>query len=165
MPGNSFQFQPVNNLPWYVYYNLSAVISVATDGSAGFGLNTLIETWADGLTFQINAATVVDYNGQKIFDQNHTFYNLSQNPIIDASHNFWDANQLKILDNNHLVYDTDGNGAVQFANGITYTINPIQFNGGTKSSDGSAGISTTITTASLVGKTITIKNGLIVGFA
>lgn len=36
---------------------------------------------------------------------------------------------------------------------------------GYRSSDNSAGISTTITTASLVGKTITIKNGLITGFA
>ena len=36
---------------------------------------------------------------------------------------------------------------------------------GFKSNDGSAGITTTITTASLVGKTITIKNGLITGFA
>lgn len=34
-----------------------------------------------------------------------------------------------------------------------------------KSSDGSAGISTTVTTASLVGKTITIKDGIITGFA
>jgi hypothetical protein len=33
------------------------------------------------------------------------------------------------------------------------------------SSDGSAGISTTVTTASLVGNTITIKDGLITGFA
>jgi hypothetical protein len=33
------------------------------------------------------------------------------------------------------------------------------------SSDGSAGISTTITTASLVGKTVTVKDGLITGFA
>lgn len=32
-------------------------------------------------------------------------------------------------------------------------------------SDDSVGISTTITTASLVGKTITVKDGLIVGFA
>ena len=31
--------------------------------------------------------------------------------------------------------------------------------------DGSAGISTTITTAGLVGKTITVKDGLITGFA
>ena len=36
---------------------------------------------------------------------------------------------------------------------------------GFRSSDGSAGISTTITSASLVGKTITIKNGLITSFA
>ncbi len=33
-----------------------------------------------------------------------------------------------------------------------------------QSSDGSNGITTTVTTASLVGKTITIKDGLIVGF-
>lgn len=31
--------------------------------------------------------------------------------------------------------------------------------------DGSPGISTTVTTASLVGKTITVKNGLITGFS
>lgn len=37
--------------------------------------------------------------------------------------------------------------------------------GGYLSSDGSAGITTTVTTASLVGKTITIKDGLITGFA
>lgn len=37
--------------------------------------------------------------------------------------------------------------------------------GGYLSSDGSAGITTTVTTASLVGKTITIKDGIITGFA
>lgn len=37
--------------------------------------------------------------------------------------------------------------------------------GGFISSDGSAGITTTVTTASLVGKTITIKDGIITGFA
>jgi hypothetical protein len=37
--------------------------------------------------------------------------------------------------------------------------------GGYISSDGSTGITTTITTASLVGKTITIKDGIITGFA
>ena len=37
--------------------------------------------------------------------------------------------------------------------------------GGFKSSDGSAGITGTFTTASLVGKTVTFKNGLITGFA
>ena len=36
---------------------------------------------------------------------------------------------------------------------------------GYKSSDGSAGITTTVTTASLVGKTITIKNGIITSFS
>jgi len=34
-----------------------------------------------------------------------------------------------------------------------------------KSGDGSSGISTTITTASLVGKTITVKDGIIVDFS
>lgn len=34
-----------------------------------------------------------------------------------------------------------------------------------KAADGSTGISTTITTSTLVGKTITVKNGLITGFA
>ena len=34
-----------------------------------------------------------------------------------------------------------------------------------RASDGSVGITTTITTASLVGKTITIKNGIITSFA
>jgi hypothetical protein len=37
--------------------------------------------------------------------------------------------------------------------------------GGYKSSDGSAGITGTMTTASLVGKTLTFKDGLVVGFA
>lgn len=36
---------------------------------------------------------------------------------------------------------------------------------GFQSSDGSTGLNTTITTASLVGKTITVKDGLITGFA
>ena len=37
--------------------------------------------------------------------------------------------------------------------------------GGYISSDNSTGITTTVTTASLVGKTITIKDGIITGFA
>lgn len=41
----------------------------------------------------------------------------------------------------------------------------IEASGGYKSSDGSAGISTTITTGSLAGKTITVKDGLIVDFS
>ena len=36
---------------------------------------------------------------------------------------------------------------------------------GYQSADSSAGISTTVTTSSLAGKTITIKNGLITAFA
>ncbi len=57
-----------------------------------------------------------------------------------------------------LLKDSDGITEVAF--------DPIlKVAGGTKSSDGSPGISTTIDTAGLVGKTITVKDGLITGFA
>ncbi len=48
--------------------------------------------------------------------------------------------------------------------GILNVLSTIQGTG-YQSSDGSAGLSTTITTTSLTGKTITVKNGLITGFA
>ena len=56
--------------------------------------------------------------------------------------------------------------APQLTGAVTYTgtLRPTTA-GGYLSSDSSAGISTTITTGSLVGKTITIKDGLITGFA
>jgi hypothetical protein len=49
--------------------------------------------------------------------------------------------------------------------GTTLDVNGTIHATGYQSSDSSAGISTTVTTASLVGKTITIKNGLITAFA
>lgn len=45
------------------------------------------------------------------------------------------------------------------------TVGTLTPTGGYNAVDGSAGISTTITSASLAGKTITVKNGLITGFA
>jgi hypothetical protein len=53
-----------------------------------------------------------------------------------------------------------------FIGAVTYTgtLRPTTA-GGYLSSDSSPGISTTITTGSLVGKTITVKDGLITGFA
>lgn len=47
---------------------------------------------------------------------------------------------------------------------VNFAHSPIKATG-YKSSDGSDGISTTITSANLVGKTITVKNGIITGFA
>lgn len=44
------------------------------------------------------------------------------------------------------------------------TVGTLTPTGGYNAVDGSAGISTTITTASLAGKTITVKNGIITGF-
>ncbi len=51
--------------------------------------------------------------------------------------------------------------------GVQFTFTaPLQVAlAGLLSSDGSVGISTTITSASLVGKTVTIKDGIITGFA
>jgi len=56
--------------------------------------------------------------------------------------------------------------AAQLTGAVTFTgtIQPTTA-GGYKSSDGSTGYTGTVTTASLVGKTITIKDGLIVSFA
>jgi hypothetical protein len=53
-----------------------------------------------------------------------------------------------------------------FTGAVTYTgtLRPTTA-GGYLAQDTSPGISTTITTASLVGKTITVKDGLITGFA
>ena len=56
--------------------------------------------------------------------------------------------------------------AAQFTGATTFTgtLQPTTA-GGYKSSDGSVGYTGTVTTASLVGKTITIKDGLIVSFS
>ena len=48
---------------------------------------------------------------------------------------------------------------------LTATTVKVTSAGGYISSDGSTGITTTVTTASLVGKTLTIKDGIITGFA
>ena len=48
---------------------------------------------------------------------------------------------------------------------VTATTVKVTSAGGYISSDNSTGITTTVTTASLVGKTITIKDGIITGFA
>lgn len=71
--------------------------------------------------------------------------------------------------NGFLDYNTDEYGiAMGDSEGfMSYDItNGLRIRGTSfSSSDGSPGISTTITTASLVGKTITVKDGLITGFA
>lgn len=54
--------------------------------------------------------------------------------------------------------------AFNFTGNVTFQ-NAIQASGGYKAADTSAGISTTITTSTLVGKTITVKNGIITAFA
>lgn len=64
---------------------------------------------------------------------------------------------------NQLIWGGDTNLYRNGANALR-TDDTFQ-SGGYISSDGSAGINTTITTASLVGKTITVKNGIITGFA
>jgi len=77
----------------------------------------------------------------------------------------------RIGPNNH-GYAVSGVNVISIAStGIALTV-PIQAStvkataaGGYISSDNSTGITTTITTASLVGKTITIKDGLITSFA
>lgn len=53
------------------------------------------------------------------------------------------------------------------AAGVAVSVPTVQVTsaGGFKSSDGSAGFTGTVTTASLVGKTITIEDGIITGFA
>lgn len=70
--------------------------------------------------------------------------------------------------------DTTAAQTVNAVNGVTVAnVGPVHTIGlttpqpttGYNAVDGSAGISTTITTGSLVGKTVTIKNGLITGFA
>ena len=48
---------------------------------------------------------------------------------------------------------------------LTATTVKVTSAGGYISSDHSTGITTTVTTASLVGKTLTIKDGIITGFA
>ena len=52
-----------------------------------------------------------------------------------------------------------------FSSSVTSTTHKVTSAGGYISSDNSTGITTTVTTASLVGKTLTIKDGIITGFA
>lgn len=56
------------------------------------------------------------------------------------------------------VWQFDGNGKGSVFTGVINSVGGYQ-------SNGTPGITTTITTASLVGKTVTITNGLITGFA
>ena len=51
------------------------------------------------------------------------------------------------------------------AGAITSTTHKVTSAAGYISSDGSTGYTGTVTTASLVGKTLTIKDGIITGFA
>lgn len=63
-----------------------------------------------------------------------------------------------------LITDNAGSGTLIYAPvGDLLTVGTVQAN--YNSSDASPGIDTTITTASLIGKTITVKDGLITGFA
>jgi hypothetical protein len=71
-----------------------------------------------------------------------------------------------MFDNTHTFYCADGN--IAFANqsgSIVQFSAKAQFGGGTASADGSNGLTGTLTAASLVGKTLTFKNGLITAFA
>ncbi len=56
-------------------------------------------------------------------------------------------------------------GTAAFAGAVQSTTHKVTSAGGYISSDGSTGYTGTVTTASLVGKTLTIKDGIITGFA
>ena len=87
----------------------------------------------------------------------------ANNLTIDASN----AHVL-INSNTQAGYAVFGNWAsfINCATGaLTATTVKVTSAGGYISSDNSTGITTTVTTASLVGKTLTIKDGIITGFA
>ena len=84
-----------------------------------------------------------------------------------------DQAYLGTLSSHGLMLQTNGSnrlgisatGAATFASSIQSTTVKVTSAGGYISSDGSTGYTGSVTTASLVGKTLTIKDGIITGFA
>ena len=96
----------------------------------------------------INAALVPVYNAIRILQQ-----------VLD------DAGILGGSGSTISVLAVANGGTGRSDNTIIFSTIKVTSAGGFISSDGSTGFTGTVTTASLVGKTITIKDGIITGFA
>lgn len=104
-------------------------------------------------------------------------YTGASNDVNLGTHSLIVANIKDSLDTlsidieNRLGVDSTGSEAFRWGDGDVNIDNNLIADGGFirgssyHSADDSAGVSTTITTASLVGKTITVKNGLITDFS
>lgn len=78
----------------------------------------------------------------------------------------YDAHALNPASDDQITIGTGAGGYFMRGDIALVALTPtVKGLGGFQSSDGSAGINTTVTTASLIGKTITIKNGLITDFS
>lgn len=82
---------------------------------------------------------------------------------VGAGDNFFIGPGASGAETNYLTISSAG--AATFSSTVSATTVKARSAGGYISSDNSTGITTTVTTASLVGKTITIKDGIITGFA
>jgi hypothetical protein len=117
-------------------FDVSQEIGIYVDTG---GLGTHISAWHNNGSFEHNIQRSTDASWNMHSSLNDDF-------VWMMADNGWvGINKVPVA------YDLEVNGDIQA--------------GGYRSSDASAGINTTITTASLVGKTITVKNGLITGFA
>jgi hypothetical protein len=125
-------------IPIYANVNISGGSIV--DTAIGISTSILCSNYLGASTIDVAKGISIEINN--ISSTINTAYGIKIQDINTATNNY--AIQT-------------GAGKVEFGDTIKAT--------GYKSSDGSAGITTTITTASLVGKTITIKNGLITGFS
>ena len=96
---------------------------------------------------------LIDYNG----DLGSTALTLTNTYANAAAAINFVANSIKVL--------SLTSGGSTFAGSVQSTTHKVTSTGGYISSDNSTGITTTVTTASLAGKTITIKDGIITGFA
>ena len=150
------QFNPIW-LKWFV--DLTQVMSAFASGSgAGINHNTLagLQGGQTNEYYHLNAAAFTSLSGYT---------------------GTWAVNQggtgAGTFTSGELLFG-NGTGALLVDSGLSWdnttkvlSVTNIKATaiGGYASSDGSTGITATITTASLVGKTITVKDGLITGFA
>jgi hypothetical protein len=137
------------------------VAGFSVPGITLMGVNTVYgKMWigpgsngGDFSVFQRN--TLINYGVQVAYGQME--FGLSGRQGIDG-------NAMAVIDPDTGIAIFD-NGAVKTDGSGNLTASGSIKGGGFNSSDGSAGITGTFTTASLVGKTVTFKNGLITGFA
>ena len=176
--GSSFGGGTVSAHPYIFVTNSSERMRITSAGKVG--IQTTAPEVQLGINSQIDSATIQTYtfatshygfNGYYHSGSPYTYTRYMDIIAYGAPDGTNGASAIRFLTNPVTAGSAaserlrvDSAGAI-FAGSVTSTTHKVTSAGGYISSDGSTGYTGSVTTASLVGKTLTIKDGIITGFA